>query len=68
MAYFANGTEGEVYEHKYCNKCRIFKNGTCPVLDLHMIYNGNDTFEEVLDILIPRVDGENQKCSYYEED
>lgn len=41
MAYFANGTEGDYYEEKYCQRCAHFGEcgEECPILALHGIWN-----------------------------
>lgn len=44
MAYFSNGTEGMMYEERYCDKCLHSTNEDdemygCPVLDLHLFWN-----------------------------
>ena len=52
--YFSNGTEGDVFQSKYCYECvnwRDLKDGLregCPVWDLHIAFNykqfdNNDT-------------------------
>jgi hypothetical protein len=43
MAYFSNGTEGEMYDRQYCDRCihQAEEESTdeCPVKFLHMIDN-----------------------------
>jgi hypothetical protein len=45
MAYFANGSDGDYYEAKYCARCvhgqgRFQEDGeTCPVMVLHFLWN-----------------------------
>jgi len=41
MAYFSNGTEGEMFQEKYCANC-IHGGGDCAVMDAQMLYNGDD--------------------------
>lgn len=75
MAYFSNGTEGEMYEAEYCNNCVHQKpdDGGCPVLLLHLLYNYDqcdktdvgERTESVLDILIPREGVQNCKCNMF---
>ena len=70
MGYFSNGTEGEMYREKYCDRC--VNNGDekgedgCAVWDAHLIYNGEDGPEPVLNMLIPRdADGWNKQCRMF---
>jgi hypothetical protein len=51
MAYFPNGTAGEMYQEKYCNRC--LNNDNCMVWTLHLLHNGDDTWKEALDAFIP---------------
>jgi hypothetical protein len=66
MAYFSNGTEGLMYEEKYCNNCVHFTDAggevyACAVLELHYEFNyeqGGKTklgkaIKQVLETLIP---------------
>lgn len=67
MAYFSNGTEGEMYEDKYCSKC--VHNQGCPIMGMHMHFNydeGNKD-ESFLDWLIPRKKNGlgNLKCKMF---
>lgn len=56
MAYFSNGTEGDIYEAEYCDRC-IHQDG-CAVWELHMIHNSDQHDDErlasILGTLIPR--------------
>ena len=74
MGHFSNGTEGALYEERYCTKCAHYgPDGLgCPILTLHSAYNGigigpNATQDEkrvsiILDELIPRGIHGNEKC------
>lgn len=72
MAYFANGTEGSIYEENYCDKCKNWRKGGCPIMDLHLIYsyelcNSKSVGKKMLDFLIPE-DEKNccaDKCSMF---
>lgn len=72
MGYFSNGTEGELYENKYCSRC-IHNNNSekgCAVWDAHSIYNYDECNkkESILHILIPRSeDGTNKECAMFIE-
>ena len=40
MAYFSNGSEGDYYEAKFCDRCVHQNSETgCPVWNLHMLWN-----------------------------
>jgi hypothetical protein len=61
MAYFSNGTEGDMYQEKYCENCDHWKldedteTWGCPVMDLHYEHNRSkdETIKTILEILIP---------------
>lgn len=69
MAYFSNGTEGMIYEEKYCSRC--VHNDGCPVWGLHFEqnYTKNEEIRSILDYLIPRrKDGlGNELCRMFYE-
>lgn len=71
MGYFANGTEGDCYRAKWCDRCANDgdeKNEIgCGVMDVHMFYGYSGTKEqkELLDILIPRQGSGNGECSMF---
>ena len=72
MAYFANGSEGDYYERKYCRRCVHWANSICPVMDLHMEWNyeaaGKDadkTKHTALNTLWPTKGGHNSKCAMF---
>ena len=70
MGYFSNGSEGDAYEAKYCEKCVHQKpdDGGCMVLLAHLLHNYRDCNdkESILHLLIPRSDnGENQECKMF---
>ena len=69
IAYFANGSEYEHYDAKYCARCTHGQGDSscCPVIDLHFAWNydacngdlpdtsaEDRTMYEALDILWPR--------------
>lgn len=63
MAWFSNGTEGEIYRERYCDRCvnnRDLNDGRgegCPIWDAHLLFMEGDKkpdAQEVLDHLIPR--------------
>ena len=68
MGYFSNGTEGEMYEEEYCNKCIHDENQDCVILLAHHLYNYEDcnNKKSILHILIPRSkEGWNEKCKMF---
>ena len=78
MAYFSNGTEGDMYEAEYCKRCWHFRDRAdgrgegCPVMDVHIANNydqfGSKELEWILSTLIPkRSDGFGDTCSMFIE-
>lgn len=64
MGYFSNGTEGEMYHHRWCSQCLnddVENDVFCPIWSAHLAHNGNP----VLAFFIPCVEGENGKCTMY---
>jgi len=70
MANFSNGTEGEVYQEKYCCSCLHWKREEkgCPVWVAHLIYNGDGPMENILNILIPMNGVFPGECTMYVRD
>lgn len=64
MGYFSNGSEGDWYRHKYCERCIHNPDNDsalcCPVWFIHLEHNytqlnaGNEMLKEAMDLLIPR--------------
>lgn len=71
MGYFSNGTEGDIYEEKYCNKCvHLLEQYGCPCLLAHLMWNYEECNkpDSVLHKMIPRTaDGWNGKCFAFQE-
>lgn len=73
MGYFANGTEGAIYEERYCQHC-LHGNGEgageCAVWTAHLFHNYTDAAQPVLDMLIPRVakGTRNGQCEMFRKD
>ena len=76
MGYFANGTEGMVYEERYCNRCKhqpdydeeLGFQPECSIMQAHSIYNYDDcnNVNSILHILIPRDNkGYNKQCTMF---
>lgn len=60
MAYFPNGTSGEMYEDEYCSRCVHGEDGgagSCAVWLAHFLYNSDNSKRKVLDVLIPMKEG-----------
>jgi len=64
MAYFSNGTEGMMYQEKYCHNCQYWNDADyerlgyevgCPIWLLHEIHVGDKAWQPTLDTLIPMV-------------
>lgn len=65
MAYFSNGTEGDMYQERYCSRCSHGQSDDCAVWDAHLMYNGEGGARDVLDWLIPIVNGWPGKCRMF---
>ena len=62
MAYFANGSEGSMFEEQFCSRCVHEKpdDGGCMVWLLHLLWNydavgkdADETKHMALDLLMP---------------
>lgn len=79
MAYFSNGTEGDMYEAEYCGKCHWQPEEEpyeCQIMFLHALFNydqcGKDDrakdLKTCLDALIPTDEnGFADKCNFFLE-
>lgn len=69
MGYFSNGTEGMIYDDQFCSKCvNQDDEGGCPVMDLHLLYNGEEDKDLFLDWFIPRdKQGYNEECKMFHQ-
>jgi len=73
MGYFSNGTEGEIYQDKYCQHCAHWPDssddGGCHVWLAQLIHNYDQegTAKSVLNLFIPRSeDGlSNLECEMF---
>ncbi len=73
MAYFANGTDGMVYEDKWCCRCvhgHDAEESMCPVWFAHQLWNYDNRADgeiaTVLDAMIPtREDGFPDKYNMF---
>ncbi len=60
MAYFSNGTEGEMYRERWCFRCEFLPqsdDADCPIWSAHFFYvhdrQKNPAVKDILDMLIP---------------
>lgn len=73
MGYFANGTEGDMFEAQWCNRC-VHEDDEkgCPVFLAHILYayeecNSKSNAKVMLDMLIPRKRASNAQCAMFHE-
>ena len=56
MAHFSNGTEGLMYQEKWCYGCHHWREATgCPIWFLHELHVGEHDWQPALDRMIPMV-------------
>ncbi len=77
MGYFSNGTEVEMFQSLWCNRCAHDHFGSdtgCPVMNAHWLYayelcnDKEHPGKVILDMLIPETpDGFNDKCAMFKE-
>ena len=69
MGYFSNGTEGELYREKYCDRCLHDISQDCPIWNLHLEHNYKECNNEdsFLHHLIPREGIDNLQCKLFVE-
>jgi hypothetical protein len=67
MAYFSNGTEGEVYQSRYCEHCQHGQDDDCAVWLAHFVHQGSgaSAADGVLNTLIPREGIVNKQCRVF---
>jgi hypothetical protein len=70
MGYFSNGTEGDMYEENWCERCLHKSEGEgCAVMLAHLVFNyeqhKDDDLKNVLDTLIPSEGAFNAECAMY---
>jgi hypothetical protein len=72
MAYFSNGTEGDMYYEQWCSRCMHDKDEDCPIWAAHLLFNsdGANNPDHILHMLIPRCkDGiGNEMCALFIEE
>jgi len=67
MGYFPNGTEGMLYQERYCDRCvHCSEEHGCPVMLAHELWNYEEcnNAQSVLHRMIPRTDDDldNGQC------
>lgn len=69
MGHFSNGTEGDMYQEKYCERCIHNAASGCPVWTMHLIHNDNKAMAPTLNSFIPlNKDGlYNEMCVMFTE-
>ena len=66
MALFANGTDQEIYEAQWCQRCLHHdEEKGCPVMTAHLVWCGDGRRQDVLDMLIPDEPGELGQCRMF---
>lgn len=73
MGYFANGSEGDDYERRYCDRCVHQKQDDegCAVWLAHLTNNYAECNNKgsILHMLIPRApSGANEQCKMFVEE
>lgn len=69
MGYFANGTEGDMFESSQCAKCAHNTEAGCPVMLAHILFSyelcnkKEHPGKVILDMLIPRDGAYNGPCA-----
>lgn len=68
MGYFSNGTEGDMYEAKWCDHC-IHQDDPCAVWEAHLLRNYEECNKKdsILHLLIPREGVHNGQCRMFKE-
>ena len=62
MGYFSNGTEGIIYQQKYCNNCWHDRDQTCAVWLAHLLHNGKSELNQIIPI---DVESHNMECKMF---
>ena len=54
MGYFSNGTEGLMYQERWCFNCHHWSDDVgCPIWLLHELHVGEKDWQPALDKMIP---------------
>ena len=73
MGYFSNGTEGDMYQESWCERCLnsdMEEAPGCAVWDAHLMANYDECNnpDSILHWLIPRNGVINEKCNMFREE
>lgn len=66
MAYFSNGSEGEMFHDRFCCKCKRDADNDCPIWLMHLLYNYDECNKEdsLLHKMIPK---DLSTCHFFKE-
>lgn len=72
MGYFSNASEGDFWQANNCIRCaHYYENmdedeiSNCPVWLAHLLFNYNESFRVLLDLLIPYKNGHSDRCAMF---
>lgn len=68
MGYFANSTEGDLYETEFCATCaHMHPEHGCPCLEAHKLWNYEECNKDdsILHKMIPREGVVNKPCVFH---
>ena len=67
MAYFANGTEGQIFYDRFCCRCKRDADQDCPVWLVHILYNSDGANNEnsLLHKMIPE---DQLSCHFFKSE
>jgi len=65
MAYFANGTEGTVFEHQ-CSICK-YGEKNCPIAFVQQMYNYDACNNEIARKILDELVADNGTCAMWKE-
>lgn len=64
MGYFSSGTEGALYQERWCMRCHHDRDQDCPVWLAHLVHNYDDD-RGILDQVIPVNGVQNGQCRMF---
>ena len=68
MGYFSNGTEGDIYQSEYCDRCvHMNEEHGCPCWSAHEEWNYDECNKKdsILHKMIPRLGVTNGPCYFF---
>ena len=70
MGYFSNGTDGDLYQSRFCDHC-VHNNEEfgCPCWEAHQMWNYEECNkpDSILHKMIPRTDMGNGVCMFFQK-